>query len=115
MPAKIRHLLEQLPAISIPLIDSMQSRSSNTSIHTIQYWHVVLNQYPFLLDPILSRILPELNQSIQGTILPFMPHSMKLIGKLGAKSRLYEANNKFNSRNFPEDGLKITLKDKNSQ
>ena len=40
---------------------------------------------------------------------------MKLIGKLGAKSRLYEANNKFASRNFPEDGLKITLKDKNSQ
>jgi len=64
MPAKIRNLLEQLPAISIPLIDSMQNRQSNTSIHTIQYWHVVLNQYPFLLDPILSKILPELNQSI---------------------------------------------------
>jgi len=44
-----------------------------------------------------------------------MPHSMKLIGKLGAKSRSYDANNKFNSRNFPEDGLKITLKDKSSQ
>lgn len=40
---------------------------------------------------------------------------MKLIGKLGAKSRLYEANNKFACRNFPEDGLKITLRDKNSQ
>lgn len=115
MPAKIRNILEQLPAISVSLIDSMQNRSSNTSIHTIQYWHVVLNQYPFLLDPILSKILPELNQTIQGTILPFMPHSMKLIGKLGAKSRLYEVNNKFASRNFPEDGLKITLKDKSSK
>ena len=61
MPAKIRNILEQLPAISVSLIDSMQNRSSNTSIHTIQYWHVVLNQYPFLLDPILSKILPELN------------------------------------------------------
>jgi len=43
MPAKIRNLLEQLPAISVPLIESMQSRQSSTGIHTIQYWHVVLN------------------------------------------------------------------------
>ena len=43
-----------------------------------------------------------------------MPHSMKLIAKLGSKSRMYDSNNKFASRNFPEDGLKITLKDKNS-
>ena len=76
---------------------------------------MLLNQYPFVLDPILSKIQPELNQSIQGTILPYMPISMKLIGKLGAKSRQYEADNKTTQRNFPEDGLKITLKDKSSQ
>ena len=39
---------------------------------------------------------------------------MKLIARLGAKSRMYDSSNKFASRNFPEDGLKITLKDKNS-
>jgi hypothetical protein len=40
--------------------------------------------------------------------------SMKLIGKLGARSRQYDLDNKFNSRNYSEDGLKINLKDKHS-
>jgi hypothetical protein len=40
--------------------------------------------------------------------------SLKLIGKLGSKSRLYDLDNQLHSRNYPEDGFKITLNDKSS-
>lgn len=37
------------------------------------------------------------------------------MGKLGAKTRQYDKDNEFKPRNYSEDGLKITLKDKHSK
>ena len=45
-----------------------------------------------------------------------MPNiSLKLMGKLGAKTRQYDRNNEFKPRNYSEDGLKIYLQDKHSK
>jgi hypothetical protein len=46
-------------------------------------------------------------------ILYLLPnYTFKLLGKLGAKSRLYYEDKEFKSKNYPEDGLKIDLEDK---
>jgi len=41
--------------------------------------------------------------------------SLKLLGKLGARTRQYDYVNELKPRNYAEDGLKICLKDKHSQ
>jgi len=45
-----------------------------------------------------------------------MPNiSLKLMGKLGSRTRQYDYNNEFKPRNYSEDGLKICLTDKHSK
>ena len=68
--------------------------------------------YPELLDPVIAHVLPDLNNSLKH-LLFYLPHlSLKLMGKLGAKTRQYDKNNEFKPRNYSEDGLKIKLEDK---
>ena len=40
---------------------------------------------------------------------------MKLLAKLGARTRQYDINNEFKPRNYSEDGLKVCLTDKHSK
>jgi len=45
-----------------------------------------------------------------------MPNlSLKLMGKLGAKTRQYDKNNEFKPRNYSEDGLKVCLTDRHGK
>jgi len=39
---------------------------------------------------------------------------LKLLGKLGSRTRQYDYVNEFKPRNYSEDGLKICLTDKHS-
>lgn len=90
MPAKLKHLLDLLPSILTPLLDVMESNQHEqvaSGIHTVQYWLSALAHFPELLDPLITSILPELNQSLK-LLLHFMPNlCLKLLGKLGSKSR----------------------------
>jgi hypothetical protein len=112
VPTKLKHLLDFLPAISKPLIENMESNSSEqveSGIHILQYWLTALATYPELFHPVVQHVLPELNASLK-TLLTYMPNiSLKLMGKLGAKTRQYDRNNEFKPRNYSEDGLKIYL------
>jgi hypothetical protein len=46
-----------------------------------------LATYPELFDPVISHVLPELNACLK-PLLTYMPNiSLKLMGKLGAKTR----------------------------
>jgi hypothetical protein len=95
-------------------MDSSQPEQVESGIHTIQYWLSALATYPELLDPVISQVLPDLNGSLKH-LLFFMPNlSLKLMGKLGAKTRQYDKNNEFKPRNYSEDGLKICLTDRHS-
>ena len=118
VPAKLKHLLDYMPGISRPLVENIESSSHDqieSGIHTLQYWLTALATYPELFDPVISHVLPELNACVKSH-LNFMPNiSMKLMGKLGQKTRQYNKNNEFKPRNYSEDGLKITLKDKHSK
>lgn len=117
VPAKPKHLLDCLPAISMPLIHSMSSNQQEqieSGIQLIQYWLAVLAPYPDLLNPVLKTVMPELNKALINNITIFPSPSFKLMGKLGAKTRRYNYYNKNKPRNYSEDGLKICLKDKNS-
>jgi hypothetical protein len=81
----------------------------------LQYWLTALATYPELFDPVISHVLPELNACLK-PLLTYMPNiSLKLMGKLGAKTRQYDRNNEFKPRNYSEDGLKISLTDKHSK
>lgn len=118
VPAKLKHLLDYLPAIAKPLVENMESNSPEqveSGIHTLQYWLTALATYPELFDPVISHVLPELNACLK-PLLTYMPNiSLKLMGKLGAKTRQYDRNNEFKPRNYSEDGLKIHLTDKSSK
>ena len=103
VPAKLKNLIEYLPIISRPLIDSMKSNNIElieSGINSIQMWVSALASYPEILDPVISSILPELN-SLLYKILYLLPnYSFKLLGKLGAKSRLYHEDKEFKSKNL---------------
>jgi hypothetical protein len=118
VPAKLKHLLDYLPAISKPLVENMESHSPDqveSGVHTLQYWLTALATYPELFDPVIQCVLPELNACLK-PLLTYMPNiSLKLMGKLGSKTRQYDRNNEFKPRNYSEDGLKIQLQDKHSK
>lgn len=89
---------------SIELIES--------GINTIQLWVSALAQYPEILSPVLAPILPELNVLLYKFVHILPNVSVKLLGKLGAKSRPYNEDKEFRFKNFPEDGLKLELEEK---
>lgn len=103
VPAKLKHLIEYLPVISRPLIDSMKQNNQvdviESGITTIQMWVSALTSYPEILDPIIENILPELN-SLLYRIYYVMPNpTFKLLGKLGSKTRLYFEDKEFRAKN----------------
>jgi len=64
VPANLKNLIEYLPAISRPLIDSMKQGNIDTlesTINVIQIWISTLSLHPEILNPIINSILPELN------------------------------------------------------
>jgi len=95
-------------------MESNSPEQIESGIHTLQYWLSALATYPELLDPVIQHVLPDLNQCLK-PLLFYMPNiSLKLMGKLGSKTRQYDHNNVFKPRNYSEDGLKICLTDKHS-
>jgi hypothetical protein len=115
VPAKLKSLIEYLPITSRPLIDSMklnQFEVIESGITTIQMWVSALTSYPEILDPIIENILPELNGLLYKIFCVLPNPTFKLLGKLGAKTRLYFEDKEFRAKNFPEEGLKIGLEDK---
>eukprot|EP00347_Sterkiella_histriomuscorum_P010775 403374964 len=117
VPAKLKNLIEYLPIVSRPLIDSMKSNNIElieSGINTIQIWVSALGNYPEILDPVIDSIIPELNSLLYKILYLFPNYSFKLLGKFGAKSRMYNEDKEFKSKNYPEDGLKIDLEDKSS-
>lgn len=102
MPAKLKSLIEYLPIISRPLIDSMKSNNLElieNGINQIQLWVSALASYPEILDPVITNILPELNTLLYKILYLLPSISFKLLGKLGAKSRLYYDDKEFKSKN----------------
>ncbi len=75
-------------------------------------WVSALTSYPEILDPIIENILPELNGLLYKIFCVLPNPTFKLLGKLGAKTRLYFEDKEFRAKNFPEEGLKIGLEDK---
>ena len=68
---RLKNLLDSLPVIAPPLIDSMQTHSNQQligGIQTVQYWLSTLTQHPALLDPVIQNIQPGLNKSLQSTL-----------------------------------------------
>lgn len=91
---------------SIELIES--------GINTIQLWVSALGQYPEILSPVLAPILPELNVLLYKFVHILPNVSVKLLGKIGAKSRPYNEDKEFRFKNYPEDGLKLELVERTS-
>lgn len=117
VPAKLKNLIEYLPIISRPLIDSMKLNHVDqieSGITTIQMWVSALTSYPEILDPIIDNILPELNGLLYKIFCILPSQTFKLLGKLGAKSRQNFENKELRTKNFPEEGLKIELQDKST-
>lgn len=117
VPAKLKNLIDYLPIISRPLIDSMkqtQAEVLDNGLMTIQMWVSALTSYPEILDPIIEIILPELNGLLYKLFVIFPSPVFKLLGKLGAKTRQYFDEKDFRAKNFPEEGLKIELQDKST-
>ena len=103
VPAKLKNLIEFLPVISRPLIDSMKSNNVDmleSGINVIQMWVSALSSYPEMLDPVVSGILPELNSLLYKVLYMLPSYSFKLLGKLGAKSRPYCEDKEFKSKNL---------------
>jgi hypothetical protein len=101
VPAKLKNLIEYLPIISRPLIDSMkliQVDVIESGISTIQMWVSALTSYPEILDPIIEQILPELNSMLYKIFCLLPLPTFKLLGKLGAKSRQYFEDKEFRAR-----------------
>ena len=101
VPAKLKNLIEYLPIISRPLIDSMkliQVDVIESGISTIQMWVSALTSYPEILDPIIENILPELNTMLYKIFCLLPQPTFKLLGKLGAKSREYFEDKEFRAR-----------------
>lgn len=117
IPAKLKSLLDYLPVISKPVVESMRTvahRDLERPLNTLQLWVSGLGQFPEILDPAISHVLPELTGMLY-KILYYLPNfPFKLLGKLGAKSRPYWQDQEVNSRRYPEGGLKISLKDRHS-
>ena len=117
VPAKLKHLIEDLPIISKPLIDSIRSNSIElieSGLNTIQLWVSALAPYPEILDPVIAPVFPELNSLLYKFLYLLPNFSFELLGNLGAKSRLYYEEKEFKSKNYPEDGFKIDLIDKHT-
>jgi hypothetical protein len=76
---------------SIELIES--------GINTIQLWVSALASYPEILDPVITQILPDLNSMLYKILFLLPNYTFKLLGKLGAKSRLYYEDKEFKSKN----------------
>jgi hypothetical protein len=88
--------------MSRPLIDLMKLNQLDiieTGITTIQMWVSALSGYPEILDPILDNIMPELNSFLQkvNTVMPY--HTVKLLGKLSAKTKIYSEDKEIRAKN----------------
>jgi len=102
VPARLKNLIEYLPIISKPLIDSMKSSNIElieSGLNTIQMWICALAPYPEILDPVIAPVLPEFNSLLYKFLYLLPNFSFKLLGKLGAKSRLYYEEKEFKSKN----------------
>jgi hypothetical protein len=102
IPAKLKSLIEFIPSMSRPLIDSMKLNQVDiieNGITTIQMWVSALSSYPEILDPILDNMLPELNSFLQkmNCVLPNL--TLKLLGKLSAKTRIYSEEKEIRAKN----------------
>ena len=63
VPAKLKSLLDYLPVISKPVVESMRTvahRDLERPLNTLQLWVSGLGQFPEILDPAISHVLPEL-------------------------------------------------------
>ena len=103
VPARLKNLIEYLPIISKPLIDSMKSSQLDlieSGLNTIQQWICALAPYPEILDPVIAPVLPEFNSLLYKFLYLLPNFSFKLLGKLGAKSRLYYEDKEFKSKNY---------------
>jgi hypothetical protein len=101
VPARLKNLIEYLPIISKPLIDSMKSSQLDlieSGLNTIQQWICALAPYPEILDPVIAPVLPEFNSLLYKFLYLLPNFSFKLLGKLGAKSRLYYEDKEFKSK-----------------
>lgn len=70
-----------------------------SGINTIQIWVSALGNYPEILDPVIDSIIPELNSLLYKILYLFPNYSFKLLGKFGAKSRMYNEDKEFKSKN----------------
>jgi hypothetical protein len=103
VPAKLKSLIEFLPIVSRPLIDSMKLTQVDiieSGITNIQMWVSALTIYPEILDPIIENILPELNSLLYRIFCVLPNPTFKLLGKLGAKTRLYSEDKEFRAKNL---------------
>jgi transformation/transcription domain-associated protein len=103
VPAKLKNLIEHLPVVSRPLIDSMKQNhveALESGITTIQIWVSALTSYPEILDPIIENILPELNGVLYRIFCVLPPQTFKLLGKLGVKTRQYFEEKEFRAKNL---------------
>ena len=118
VPAKLKSLLDYLPVISKPVVESMRTvahRDLERPLNTLQLWVSGLGQFPEILDPAISHVLPELTGMLYKILYQLPNFPFKLLGKLGARSRPYWQDQEVSSRRYPEGGLKISLKDKHSR
>jgi hypothetical protein len=102
VPAKLKNLIEYLPIISRPLIDSMKQNHVDqieSGITTVQMWVSALTSYPEILDPIIENILPELNSILYKIFCILPSQTFKLLGKLGAKTRQNVENKELRAKN----------------
>jgi hypothetical protein len=92
VPAKLKSLLDYLPVISKPVVESMRTvahRDLERPLNTLQLWVSGLGQFPEILDPAVSHVLPELTGMLYKILYQLPNFPFKLLGKLGAKSRPY--------------------------
>jgi hypothetical protein len=63
-------------------------------------WVSALSGFPEILDPILDNMLPELNSFLQkmNCVLPNL--TLKLLGKLSAKTRIYSEDKEIRAKNL---------------
>lgn len=71
------------------------------------------------MDPVIETIIPDLKNRLFRILIHYGYHNtqtsvFKMLAKLGSKTRVNNEDKEFKTKNYPEDGLKIDLEDKNS-
>ena len=122
LPVNFRSLVEYLPNLARPFMDCISqikvaNNIASNAMRSFENWLAALTQLLELLDPLFKPILIEFITYLHKlfTCNHYTPSIHKILSRLGGKSRLYMIEKEAYTKSFPDEGLRMTMLERNTK